>query len=255
MEGEFVDSAPARNGVYGVNTPWPDARREIDKNDGQGEQAWLKALQLVLVPGSESVSFLDAMSALSARVLLALLALTLLPASASAQIQQAIQRALMQQTHAIGLALFSYATDNNGAYPTGKSSTEVFQKLIDGGYVSDPSIFYSKMPGKVPPTSNKLKPENVSFDVTVPIDSNSSDMVPVLFTTGFKISYAPGSSAVPVSDAAKQAPGISIFYKGNSAVFIPKAADGSAPNAISPNLNDAGHYQQLTPDGPLQVMT
>jgi len=208
-----------------------------------------------LVLHAELVIVADAMSALSPRAIVAFLAIILLPTLASAQMQRARNDAVMQQAHTIGIALFAYANDNNGAYPTGKSSTEVFQKLIDGGYVTDPSTFYFQMPGKVAPTSNKLKPENVCFDVTAPVDSNDSDMIPLVFTTGFKISYTPGSGAVPISDGVKQAGGIAIYYKGNNAVFLRASADGSAPNAISPSFSDpnAAHYQQLTPDGPVQV--
>jgi hypothetical protein len=186
-----------------------------------------------------------------AGALFAGIAFVLLPAPASAQMQVARNDALMQQARAIGEAMFSFAADHNGAYPTGKSSTDIFQQLIVGGYVSDPSAFYTKMPGKVAPASTQLKPENVCFDVTMPVNGDSSDQVPVVFLTGFKISYAPGSSAVPVSDAAKQAPGIVIYYKGNNATFIPKGADGSVPRVVSPSLGDTAHYQQLTPDGSL----
>ena len=51
-------------------------------------------------------------------------------------------------SHALGLALYSYANDNSQLYPDGTNSTEVCQKLMDGGYVTDPSIFYIPMPGK-----------------------------------------------------------------------------------------------------------
>jgi hypothetical protein len=159
--------------------------------------------------------------------------------------------AVVQQAHAIGLALFCYANDNNGAYPTGKSSTEVFQKLIDGGYISDPIVFFVPMPGKVRPTSNKLKPDNVSFDVTDGVDLNSSDAVPVLFLTGFILNYAPGSAAVPASDDALKRDGMVIYYHSNSAQFLKKDTDGTVHNAVPKNFDDKGHhYQQLTPDGP-----
>ena len=38
---------------------------------------------------------------------------------------------MLQKPRMINLLLFSYANDHNGKYPTGASSTEVFQKLID----------------------------------------------------------------------------------------------------------------------------
>ncbi len=177
------------------------------------------------------------------------------PASAQMQVARASASAIVQQTRQIGVVMFAYACDNNGAYPTGDSSTEIFQKLIDGGYVNDSTLFYVKMPGKVAPTSNKLKPENVCFDVTVAVNNKSSDMVPLIYLTGFKVSFTPDSSAVPVSDAAKQAGGIPVFYKGDNALFRRADADGSVPHFVAPNFQDDAHYHQLTPDGPLQVMT
>ncbi len=202
---------------------------------------------------AELVSLVDAMSALVSRTVLAWLALALFSAPASAQMQIARNNAVMQQVHAIGLAMFSYANDNNGAYPTGNSSTEVFQKLIDGGYVSDPSLFFVKMPGKVASASNQLKPENVCFDVTVTIDNKSSDQVPLVYLTGFRVSFTPGSSAVPVSDAAKQAAGLPVYYKGNNAVFLRSGPDGSVPHFVFPSYRDDAHYRQLTPEGPLDL--
>lgn len=182
----------------------------------------------------------------------------------------------MQQGRQIGQAMFSYATDNvqNGnAYPDGNSSTEVFQKLIDGGYVTDPTIFYVPLPGKVKAVAGqKLKPENVCWDVTSGVDSNSSDLVPLVFMTGYRMTYASGGSAVPVikpyppfwseprtwsqwwNDAPAPEPGpsgIAIFYKGNNAVFLKVNPDGSLPNVVSPDFKPDGKtYRQLTPDGP-----
>jgi hypothetical protein len=109
----------------------------------------------------------------------------------------------MQQCRQIGECMFYYSADNvagNNAYPNGKSSTEVFQKLIDAGYIRDPSILFVPMPGKIAPEpgQNKLKPENVCWDVTVPVDSSSSNLVPLVFLTGYRINYVPGGSAVPL---------------------------------------------------------
>jgi len=175
--------------------------------------------------------------------------------------------------------MFSYATDNvqnHNAYPEGNSSTEVFQKLIDDGYVTDPTIFYVPLPGKVKPVAGqKLKPENVCWDVTCCVDSNASDLLPLVFLTGYKVAYAPGGAAVPIVKPWPQfgeprtwldwwhgapddtpAPGIAVFYKGNNAIFLPLDRpinrDGTIPNFVSPDFKPDGKtYRQLTPDGPL----
>ena len=73
----------------------------------------------------------------------------------------------LRASHTIALAAFSYANDHNHKYPDGKSSTEVFQKLIDGKYVDDTTIFYVPMKGKTKPIAGQpLKPENVCWDFT-----------------------------------------------------------------------------------------
>ena len=191
--------------------------------------------------------------------------------------------AAVQSAHAIGLAMFSYANDNSQVYADGKSSTEVFQKLLDGGYVSDPAIFYIAMAGKTAPVAGqKLKPENVSWDVIVTADSSSPEGLPLLLMTGYKISaFAPGASAIPLVkpfprfgwaswrnqtwfDWLLDRPtiywanegGAAVFYKNNSAAFkgIETAPDGttSIPKFIPLDYKPDGKvYRQLTPDGPL----
>jgi hypothetical protein len=190
----------------------------------------------------------------------------------------------MQQGRQIGQCMFSYATDNvaNGnAYPDGKSSTEVFQKLLDGGYVSDPTLFYVPMPGKIRPDPNqkKLKPENVSWDITGGVDSSSQDVVPLVFLTGWKVNYVPGGALTPLIKPyprwtlddrdvglswwpfdwprSYEVVGMAIFYKGNNARFTllktTPEGDGTIPNFIPSTFKSDGHsYRQLTPDGVLK---
>ena len=173
--------------------------------------------------------------------------------------------------------MFSYANDNNGVYPDGNSSTEVFQKLMDGGYVTDPALFYLPLAGKEKAVAGqKLKPENVCWDVTSGVDSNAPDGLPLIFMTGYKVTYAPGASAVPIikpyppfwgegtwsqwwqhdSAPAQGPPGIAVFYKGTNAMFknldTTASTGGSIPNFIPPDFQpDDKTYRQLTPDGVL----
>jgi len=151
--------------------------------------------------------------------------------------------------------MFQYAVDHNGAYPTGNSSTEVFQKLIDEKYITDPAIFYFSIPGKTKVISDKLKPENVCWDVTVPIVENSPDGLPVVFLTGYKVTYASGASAVPLFKSTEgRLPGIAVCYKNNSARFIKNGElpDGTITNFIPADFDLTGKkFQQLTPEGPL----
>jgi len=167
--------------------------------------------------------------------------------------------------------LFAYSYDHNGKYPEGKTSTEVFQKLIDGGYVSlDPDarseapgldIFYFPMPGKVKPTSTTLKPENVCLDVTCCVDESSPDQIPLVFVTGYKVTYETGASALPEDWPARTWWGwltaedyprgfLVTSYKSNNTVVLKATPDGSIPNFIpSPFIGSLTGYHQLTPDG------
>jgi hypothetical protein len=181
----------------------------------------------------------------------------------------------MQRSRAIGLAFFGYANDHNGTYPDGNSSTEVFQKLLDGGYISDPSIFYIPFPGKTKPVvGQKLKPDNVSWDVTCCADATTSDSLPLVFLTGYKITYAPGGAAVPIikpfppftltwsewwkgEAEPAQNPGIIVCYKTTRVWVLrldtTKNPDGTIPNFVPADFDAKGKtYRQLTPDGPLK---
>jgi len=191
------------------------------------------------------------------------------------------QSAWLQNAHTIGLCMFAYAQDHDQLYPDGNSSTEVFQKLLDGGYVTDPTLFYLAMPGKTKPVpGQKLKPENVSWDVTGGADLSSPDELPLVFMTGYKISYAPGSAAVPLVKPYppfgleepyqkwfdwllrrptirwSESGGIAVHYKNNSSMYkkleTAPNGDGTIPDFIPPDFKPDGKtYRQLTPDGVL----
>lgn len=194
-------------------------------------------------------------------------------------IKRGPESACVQASHALGLALYSCAIDNNQQYPEGTSSTEVFQKLIDGGYVTDPVIFYIPMPGKERPLpGQKLKPKNVCWDVTTPADFSSPEGLPLIFMTGYKVNYVPGGAATPLSMPSPQYgferkpnwyeqmlgistveyphfDGIAVFYKMNLASFATtrNAPDGTIPNFIPSDFKPDGKtYRQLTPDGVLK---
>ncbi len=180
------------------------------------------------------------------------------------------QSVMLQHAHALGLALYSYANDYSNTYPDGGSSTEVFQKLLDGGYVTDPALFYIPMPGKVRPVAGqKLKAENVSFDVTGGVTLSDPGELPLVFTTGYHLTFAPGTDAVPVlrpypkylvvrhtflfmtGPPAPADPGIGVFYVANNAVWI-NASTGPIPNVVKSTFNAKGKtFRQLTPDGVL----
>jgi hypothetical protein len=169
--------------------------------------------------------------------------------------RMAKQSARMQTARQIGLCLYAYSVDHNGKYPTGKSSTDIFQQLIDQNYVNDPAVFYFSMPGKTPATTNKLKPENVCFDITNGVQSDDPDTLPVVSSTGYKIDYVPGGKAHLLANGDPG--GVAVFFKGNNAAFLRVAPDGiplfpPVYYPTAPPFDPKGRtYQQLTPDGPI----
>jgi type II secretory pathway pseudopilin PulG len=165
-----------------------------------------------------------------------------------AAMEKAQETASMQQTRAIALAMFEYANDHGGKYPDGNTSTQVFQKLLDGKYVSDPALFYISMPGKIRATSNTLTSDNVCFDVTAGVTADSADTVPLVFVTGYTINYRTWAAALKEPGATPPFPGVAVAYKSNSARFLKADPDGTVPNFIVPNLDPAmSTYRQLKP--------
>ena len=185
-----------------------------------------------------------------------------------------------QQAATLWAAMVAYANDHNQYYPDGNSSTEVFQKLLDGGYVTEPRTFYIPLAGKTEARpGEKLKPENVCWDVTSGVDVHASDDLPVIYMTGYRVMYAPGGDAVPfikpypryntyswfewwqrhgLMPQPSPVPGIAVGYGYNygDAKFIKFDATmdphGTIPDFISTEFDPGGKtYRQLTPDGAL----
>ena len=184
---------------------------------------------------------------------------------------RALPSAALETSRVIGTCMYRYSVDHNGHYPDGKTSTEVFQQLIDEHYVDDPSIFYfggNLFPQKVRPSSNHLAAENVCWDTTCCVDSSAPDGLPVVFLTGYKISYQAGSKAdpfvllperswfrrwlyprIPISFmAAAYTSSTPTWGKDISERKIDADDDGSIPNFIPADFDAKGKtYRQLTP--------
>jgi hypothetical protein len=162
----------------------------------------------------------------------------------------------MQNAHAIGLALYSYANDHDGHYPEGKTSTQVFQQLVDQGYVTDPSLFYLPMPGKTPAHGKGvLRPENICWDFTAGTRLDDQPNVPLIYSTGCKVSYTSGGTLHAPDNSPFGAVGMVVFYVSNAAAFVPAKADGGISifqPAFDPKYGPAydpkgKNYVQLTP--------
>ena len=134
----------------------------------------------------------------------------------------------------IGLAMMQYSMAHQNKYPSGDSSTEVFQKLMDEGYLDpdhvDDILYIHDMPGKVPyPGSGPLKPENVCYDVATPVTDRSHDGLPLVISTGWNLTFEEG--AIPAEYDQKltgalstsrwsHAPAMIIYRKGGSARLL-----------------------------------
>jgi hypothetical protein len=169
----------------------------------------------------------------------------------------------VSQAQAIGAVLAKYAADHGGKYPDGKTSTEVFQALIDQNYLTDRSILYYPMPGKRPATTNQLQPENVCWDLTEGVDADSPPTLPVVFSTGFAVAFQPGArpGIPPISwwqgwnDHTFARDFIALCDRAGSGKSV--YTGGTSEVAFMPQDIDLKNrtYRQLTPTGtipPLQ---
>ena len=174
----------------------------------------------------------------------------------------------MQTAHAIGLSLYAYANDNQGLYPDGTSSTEVFQKLLDQGYVADRQIFYVPMEGKTRPVQDqkRLKPENVCWDVTSGASAKDTNRLPLVFLTGFRVTYAAGGGIAPLKpfppyEHFSSDSGVAVFFTDNSVGWVTNdnptvmfnGKSFSMGQLIESDFDAHGKtYRQLTPEGVLR---
>jgi type II secretory pathway pseudopilin PulG len=201
-------------------------------------------------------------------VLLLLATASILPVRAKA----GIESWAMQQARIIAVALSQYAQDHGGRYPQGNSSTEVFQKILDGNYLDNSDFFYVPLEGKTKGRLGaRLKPENVSFDVTGGGGLDSPKDFPLVFLTGYRVDYRPGGSAVSLTDPfprygertwwgwlngehfENMGPLLAVGYVNTYAYLRPldtSGAHGFVPHFIPRDFNPHGKaYRQLTPEG------
>jgi hypothetical protein len=142
----------------------------------------------------------------------------------------AISDTTLQKCRTIALAMFQYAHDHDGKCPDGKSSTEVFQKLADGHYLTVPDFYYIALPGKQHQLPGEpLRPENVSYDVTGGATLDSAGNLPLVFLTGYRVEYKPGGKAVSLT--APCPPFQIITLKG------PEADNGAGASLIATYAN------------------
>ena len=169
----------------------------------------------------------------------------------------------VQQAHAIQIVLSDYALEHPDEFAKAKSSTEVFQKLLDEKFVTDATTFYYPLPGKVrtTPDAKKLLPENVGFDITYSNDDHIPGYMPMVFSSGFAVTYHAGAKAVPLRKAhswqdwwegAHPPTSIVVDTKDGKGSWWYVDPDGSIPKFLPAEFDPKGKiYRQLTPDGKL----
>jgi hypothetical protein len=178
-------------------------------------------------------------------------------------IKKAKENMALQQAHAIGLAMMAYANDHNGNYPDASEapapgsvvtisngvvgatrSTEVFQVLLDGKYITDPALFYFAMPGKVRPVGDRLSASNVCFDVTAGLTASSGSGVPLVYPTGYTVIF--GQNLTVTRGALAPFDGFIAFYTGGMARYL-KITTGQSADLGPLDRSLAASLRQLKP--------
>jgi len=153
----------------------------------------------------------------------------------------------------LGLLMMQYALDHEGQFPDGTTSTEAFQKLINAGILTSPNMLVLSLSKKDPVEAPAaLTAANVDFDVIAPMDQNDPDWIPLLISSGWKVTLEPGSVPVLVDREAARAatgnPGMVVFRKGGSVEILSmedlKAGKLIPADAIFPRGKT---YRQLRP--------
>jgi prepilin-type N-terminal cleavage/methylation domain-containing protein len=179
-------------------------------------------------------------------------------------IKQAQESGSMQVTRQIGLSEFSYSNDYNQTYPFGVVSEDIANTLLNGGYLSDPSIFYQAgTPNAVKgggTTPYALTAVNVNFDFMVNkatgLSSTAADGTPLVQLTGGTLAMqalGPITCTILATETAFGTDGLAVSYKSNSAKFMKaiatSATQASIANFVDSSYNDpnAGNYTLLKP--------
>jgi len=166
-------------------------------------------------------------------------------------IKKAQQSAGLQEAHALGLAMYSFANDNQQLYPdpgtpgvpAGNSVTSaagVAGPLLAGGYVTDATIFglagdsntsYVKV-SSTTNTATTITAAQVSWDFLgnngAGVSSTAFPFVPLLWSTlnggteptTFNVTAGTAITGIPIATNPFGTAGIAIFYINNSAAFV-----------------------------------
>jgi prepilin-type N-terminal cleavage/methylation domain-containing protein len=142
----------------------------------------------------------------------------------------------MQTTHALYIADFQYSIDNSNAFADGADAGAVANALLNGGYITDPTIFLitgCKTTVKAVPgqgggngKSASMTAANSSWDFMgyttgTGLTSNDPDQVPLIWATGNTLALPLASAEVlPVgTDNPFGTDGVPVVYKSGASKF------------------------------------
>jgi prepilin-type N-terminal cleavage/methylation domain-containing protein len=178
-------------------------------------------------------------------------------------IKKAKESGAVQESHALGLAMYSAANDASQTYPdsTGSNASDVAKTLLAGGYVTDPSIFYisggsaTKYAGAAASAVSSIAKTNISWDFAGAtgsgLNSTQSQFAPLIWNsiagdTGATqvnvAGYATTGTAITAvagTNSAFGQSGVACFYINNSAAFI-VAQGGSYTCTLVTGPNNSG---------------
>lgn len=168
-------------------------------------------------------------------------------------IKKANQSKGLQTAHVIALAEFQFANDNNSDYPdTGYTAAQsavgasaVANCLINGGYISDPTIFWisgstteSKFTGTLTSGAANLPVANISWDFCGAggngVNPNAPDQLPLVWSSNHNVTSSVLQTAITTPAAVTVSSsnpfgtgGMAVCYKSNSASFLVATASGA----------------------------
>jgi prepilin-type N-terminal cleavage/methylation domain-containing protein len=161
-------------------------------------------------------------------------------------LKKAKQNAAVQQEHAIGMAMFAFANDNNQLYPDTSNpgpnsgttgAGKVAYALLNGGYVSDPAQFWisggtaTKYAGSGSTAATSIAQTNISFDFMSGggsgLSTTAAQYLPLMWnsvSSGTEPTVPTGANTAmtvqPPASSAFQTLGMAVFFCNQSSQFI-----------------------------------
>ena len=189
-------------------------------------------------------------------------------------LENAKESAGMQTARTIALSEFQYSIDNQ-TYPGGAKSQDIAIALVQGQYISDPSIFAASKPvaytGPISAISG-MQANNICWDfiavigssggANVGLSTSDPDGMPAVFSTGQNVAIpSQGPGGVINVNVNNKNPfgsnGMAVCYKSNSAQFLKADNVGGTPQVNTKPANylfnasftaSPGNYVQLKPE-------